>query len=244
MLCLVVAVPLRAETVTVGVASNFTHTLREIVVVFEAETGHRVRMSPSSSGKLFAQIMNGAPYDVFLSADAERPERLEVAGRIVAGSRFTFATGQLTLWATDPRYAGADCPAEIRAGNFSRVAIANPATAPYGAAAEQVLAQFGYQRPALRGRLALGENIAQTLQFVVSGGASIAIIARSQLAIDSLPEATCRWDVPPSMHLPLVQQAVLLPRGAANPAAVALLSFLRGDAARAVMRAHGYLVDE
>lgn len=242
-LLLALGTPARADSVAVGVASNFVHTLRELTTAFEAQSGHSVRASVSSSGKLYAQISNGAPFDVFLSADAERPARLEADGLTVAGTRFTYATGRLALWSADPRYAGRDCVADLVAGRFSRIATANPATAPYGAAAVQTLAALEVPTAILEGRVAHAENIAQALQFVVSGSASLGFIARAQLVGQNVPAATCHWDVPPEFHDPIAQQAVLLVRGAGNPAATAFMAFLAGDDARRIITAGGYGVD-
>lgn len=233
-----------AETTTVAVASNFVAAARDIVREFEAQTGHSVRLVPSSSGKLYAQALNGAPYDVFLSADEMRPRRLEENGRAVAGSRFTYAVGRLVLWSADPRFHGRDCVEALRTGDFNRLAIANPATAPYGVAAEQVLESLGSGRRQLRGQVAMGENIAQTLQFVVSGSANLGFVAAAQLRTDVLPPATCNWEVPAYLHQPLLQQAVLLVRGAENPAAVAFHAFLSGPVARELVVAHGYALPE
>lgn len=244
LLSLLFAAPVSAEMVSVGVASNFNHTAREIAEAFEAETGHVVRISPSSSGKLLAQIANGAPFDVFLSADAERPKRLESMGLTVPGSRKTYAVGRLVLWSPDARYEGKDCVKELRDGNFSRIAIANPRTAPYGLAAEQVLKEFGLDSSDLHGRIAFGENIAQSLQFTASGSASIGLIAASQLKLPNVPPATCHWEVPPEMHMPIEQQVVLLKRGAENDAARAFVAFLHGSVARNIIRSDGYILED
>lgn len=241
---LCVASVVHAETTTVAVASNFVAAARDIATAFESQTGHSVRLVPSSSGKLYAQAFNGAPYDVFLSADEMRPRRLEEDGRTVDGSRFTYAIGRLVLWSADSRYEGRDCVEALRAGDFHRLAIANPSTAPYGVAAEQVLERLGTSRRQLRGQVAMGENIAQTLQFVASGSASLGFVAAAQLQSDALPAATCNWEVPAYLHEPLLQQAVLLERGADNPAAVAFHAFLSGPVAREIIVAHGYALPE
>ena len=223
------------DYVTVAVASNFGATAREIVARFEQDADHEIRITTASTGKLYAQVVNGAPFDVLLAADAERPRRLEVQGAGVAGTRFTYARGMLVLWS---RMAD-DCRAALRNADGGRVAIANPETAPYGAAARSFLQQAGLWE-AVRERLVIGENIAQTLQFAASGNAELGFIARSQLQAPSLPPASCNWPVPESMHDPIDQQAILLQRGASSVGARAFLGFLRSDAGRAIILRHGY----
>jgi len=227
-------------SVMVAVASNFTQAARDIADAFEQETGHRVQFSVSSSGKLFAQISHGAPFDVLLSADAERPTLLDSRGLVAPGSRRTYATGRLTLWSVDPRYQGKDCEAELKAGNFDRLAIANPKTAPYGIAAEEVLANVGLATEDLTRRIAMGESIAQALQFVASRSASMGLIATAQLKLPDIPEGTCNWEVPQEMHSKIEQQAVLLARSANNPAAQAFMTFLAGEQAQSIIVTHGY----
>ena len=223
------------DYVTVAVASNFGATAREIAVRFEQDADYEIRITTASTGKLYAQVVNGAPFDVLLAADAERPRRLEVQGAGVAGTRFTYARGMLVLWSR----TADDCRAALRNADGGRVAIANPETAPYGAAARSFLQQAGLWE-AVRERLVIGENIAQTLQFAASGNAELGFIARSQLQAPSLPPASCNWPVPESMHDPIDQQAILLQRGAASHGAQAFLSFLRSDAGRAIILRHGY----
>jgi len=229
-----------ADTVTVAVASNFTQAARDIAAAFEKETGYQVLFSVSSSGKLFAQISHGAPFDVFLSADDERPALLEERGLVVPGTRRTYAVGRLTLWSVDERYQGKDCEAELRAGNFIRLAIANPKAAPYGIAAEEVFAKLGLDEQQLARRVAMGESIAQALQFVASRSASMGLIASAQLKLPDIPEGTCHWQVPQEWHSKIEQQVVLLARSANNPAAQAFITFLAGEQARAIILAHGY----
>jgi len=223
------------DYVTVAVASNFGATARAIAAQFEQDEGYEIRITTASTGKLYAQVTNGAPFDLLLAADAERPRRLEAAGLGVAGTRFTYARGMLVLWSRTAH----DCHAALRDEAGGRVAIANPETAPYGAAARSYLQQAGLWE-AVRGRLVIGENIAQTLQFAASGNAGLAFIARSQLQAPSLPQATCSWPVPDSMHDPIDQQAILLRRGAASAGAKAFLAFLRSDAGRAIILRDGY----
>jgi molybdate transport system substrate-binding protein len=230
-----------AEPVTVAVASNFVRPADELAAHFRALDGADLRLVSGSTGKLYAQIANGAPFDIFLAADAERPRRLVDEGLGVADSRFTFATGGLVLWSRDPALAGQDCRLALDALGERRLAIANPLTAPYGQAAKTFLQRAGlWER--VRPRLVYGENIAQTLQFVASGNASLGLIAASQSVDERLPAASCRWPVPAAMHASLDQQAVLLSRAKDDRAARAFLDFLRSDDAMAIIRDHGYTV--
>jgi molybdate transport system substrate-binding protein len=227
------------DHVTVAVASNFGAAAREIVARFEQDTGGEIRITTASTGKLYAQIVNGAPFDVLLAADVERPRRLEASGAGIAGTRFTYARGTLVLWSR----TADDCREALRNADGGRVAIANPETAPYGAAARSFLRQAGLWE-AVRERLVIGENIAQALQFAASGNTALGFIASSQLQAPSLPPASCSWPVPESMHDPIDQQAILLQRGAASHGAQAFLGFLRSDAGRAIIRRHGYGLPE
>lgn len=237
----VVCISVRAETITVAVASNFAIPMADLVASFEAATGHEVRTSTASTGVLFAAIANGARYDVLLAADEERPRRLEADGLSVAGSRFTYAIGRLELWSVDPELAGTDCRSVLDELGARRLAIANPVTAPYGAAAQDFLENAGLWHR-VEPNLVFGQNIAQTLQFVVTRNASLGLIASALTQDDRLPETACRWPVPASMHEPIVQQAVLLKAGAMNDAARAFLEFLRSDTGAALIRARGYEV--
>jgi len=227
-------------TVVAAVASNFSRSAEQIAGLYAKSTGVEVSFSAGSSGKLYAQIENGAPFDVFLSADAERPELLEQKGLAVAGSRFTYALGRLVLWSADPQLKGRDCQKALTSGTFRHLSIANPKTAPYGMAAVAVLEKLGLPPATLGERLVQGENIAQTLQFVATGSAALGFVARSQLRGADAPAGTCRWDVPAGLHPPIAQQAVLLKRAEGNRAAADFLRFLSSDAARKLIREHGY----
>ena len=233
------AAAVEAGTVTVAVASNFARPAAAIARAFEAETGHEVRMTLASTGKLYAQIENGAPFDVLLAADAERPRLLEASGRGIAESRFTYAIGALTLWSRDEALAGMDCRAQLSDLGSRHLAIANPLTAPYGVAAQQFLRDADLW-PDVEDRLVFGENIAQTLHFVATGNASLGLIASAQALDARLPPATCEWSVPQGTHAPLEQQAILLKRAADNEAAVMFVSFLQGPIAVEIVREHGY----
>lgn len=227
-----------AGEVQVAVAANFTAPMQRIAAEFEKDSGHKATLMSGATGKFYAQISHGAPFEVFLSADDETPARLETDGLAVAGSRFTYATGRLVLWS--PREGYVDDKGEVlKKGDFKHLAIANPRTAPYGAAALQVLDKLGLQ-PALTPRFVQGENIAQTHSFVVSGNAELGFVALAQVYKDGRLGAGSAWIVPASLHAPIRQDAVLLARGASNPAAAALLAYLRGDKARGIIKSFGY----
>ncbi len=227
------------DVVTVAVASNFANAAAEISAAFQERTGRRVRLSTASTGKLYAQIVNGAPFDVLLAADSLRPQGLENAGAGVAGTRFTYAIGELVLWSRRAH----DCRGNLEKAGAGRVAIANPDTAPYGSAAREFLKRAGlWER--VESRLVIGENVAQALQFAATGNAELGFIARAQLGLPVLPETTCEWPVPPGTHAAIEQQALLLARAASNPGAREFLEFLRGDAARVIIRRHGYRLPE
>jgi molybdate transport system substrate-binding protein len=226
-----------ADTVTAAVASNFRATAELVAAEFTAKTGHEVRISSASTGKLHAQIAHGAPFDLLLAADAESPRLLEEAGVAVAGSRFNYAIGIVVLWSAA---AGAeDCRSGLETRGKFHLAIANPATAPYGRAAEEFLRGAGLWE-SLLSQLVYGENVAQTMHFAVSGNARYALVAKSQTLDPALPAATCLWQVPAESHAPLVQQAILLQRAADKEAAKSFLQFLQSDWARDTIRRSGY----
>lgn len=224
----------RAGEVHVAVAANFTEAAKEIAGRFAAASGHRTVLSFGSTGQLYAQISQAAPFEVFLAADRVRPRRALDEGLAVAGSQVTYATGRIVLFSPDPVLVSGE--ATLRDGRFSRIAIANPATAPYGVAAIETMQTLGVLE-ALHGRLVQGTNIAQAYQFVETGNAELGFIALSQLVGHSRGS---RWIVPPGLHAPIAQDAVLLNQGAENPAATAFLHFLQGPEADAVKRKHGY----
>ncbi|MBA2963997.1 MULTISPECIES: molybdate ABC transporter substrate-binding protein [Ramlibacter] len=238
-LLLLAAAPLvHAGEVSVAVAANFTSALQEIAVAFERDTGHKVVAAFGSTGRFYAQIRNGAPYQVLLAADDETPARLEQDGATVAGTRFTYAVGRLVLWSTHPNMI--DARGEVlKLPGGDKVAIADPKLAPYGAAAIQVMQRLGVL-DSLRPRLVQGDSIAQTYQFVSTGNAPIGFVALSQVMSGGRVTSGSWWVVPEALHEPLKQDAVLLARGQGNPAAIALLAYLRGSEARAIIRAHGY----
>ncbi|MDD3449969.1 MAG: molybdate ABC transporter substrate-binding protein [Gammaproteobacteria bacterium] len=233
---LLAATGARAGEVSVAVAANFKATLEEVGAAFTRATGHQVLASSGSTGKLYTQITQGAPFAVLLAADSARPERLEREGHAVAGSRFTYAVGRLVLWSPDPDRVDAE-GAVLRDPGLQRLAIANPRSAPYGAAAQEVLEGLGLW-DALQPRLVRGENIGQTFQFVASGNAPLGFVALAQVRAGGQPGS--QWLVPQALHAPIEQQAVLLGSGANNPAARAFLDYLRGPEAVAIIERYGY----
>jgi molybdate transport system substrate-binding protein len=227
-----------AEEVQVAVAANFTAPMKAIVAEFEKLTGHKAQLSFGATGKFYAQIKNGAPFQVFLSADDETPAKLEQEGLAEAGSRFTYAVGTLALWSARPDFV--DAKGEVLSrGAFAHLALANPKLAPYGAAAMETLEKLGLAA-SLRAKFVQGENIAQTHQFVVSGNAELGFVALSQVMKDGRIGAGSAWIVPAGMHRPIRQDAVILNPGRDKAAANALLRYLRGRRAQAIIRAHGY----
>jgi len=227
-------VKLAAET-NVAVAANFTEPAKEIAARFKQRTGHTATLSFGASGQFYAQIANGAPYQVFLSADLERPQKAEIEGLAVPGTRFTYATGRLVLFSRTPRLVDSG-GAILSRGGWEKVAIADPKAAPYGqAAVETLLSLKLYDR--VQPKLVQGASIAQTLQFVQTGAAQLGFVALSQVINE---KGGSRWVVPARLHSPIDQQAVLLKTGANNTAARAFLQFLRGPEARAIIRRYGY----
>ena len=229
------------EPVRVAVASNFAGTMRDVVDAFEIATGDTVTLSPASTGKLFAQIRNGAPFDVFLAADTVRPEALEASGHAIAGTRFTYAVGRLVLWSADRDLVDRHCRDALMQDSRGRLAIANPRTAPYGLAAEEVLAALD-ESGALQDRLVVGENVGQTLQFAATGNARFAFVSAAQLYGRLADVPGCRWEVPGELHGPVEQQAVLLNKAADNPSARALLEFMQSEQGRRLIEKRGYTV--
>lgn len=230
------------EQATVAVAANFAEVVERLEADYERRSGHELSVVVGSTGKLYAQVVAGAPFDVLLAADQERPERLERVGLAVVGSRFTYAVGRLTLWSREPGRIGADGVATLRDGDFRLLAIANPALAPYGAAARQTLAELGlWDR--LQRKIVMGESIGQAHAMVASGNAEVGFVALSYVLSPRNGTPGSRWEVPPDLHEPIRQDAVLLDRASGNAAARGFLDYLRGDAARAVIETYGYGVD-
>jgi molybdate transport system substrate-binding protein len=229
---------LHAAEVNVAVAANFSAPMRKLAAAFEQASGHKATLAFGSTGRFYAQVKNGAPFQVLLAADDETPARLEKEGLAVPGSRFTYATGRLLLWSASPGVV--DARGEVlRKPGAGKVAIADPRLAPYGAAAMEVLSRLGLDQ-ALQPRLVQGENISQAHQFVATGNAQMGFVALSQVVVDDRIEKGSAWLVPADLHSPIRQDAAVLAAGKDNPAAAALMAFLRSDAARAIIRAHGY----
>ena len=228
----------RAAEVTVAVAANFTAPMQKIARAFEADTGHKAVLTFGSTGAFYAQIRNGAPFQLLLSADDETPARLEREGAAVAGSRFTYAIGRLVLWSAQPGVVD-DKGELLRKRGDGRIALANPKLAPYGAAAIEAMTILGLLQ-SLQPRFVQGENIAQTYQFVATGNAALGFVALSQVMVDGAIARGSAWVVPATLHAPIRQDAVLLVKGKDNTAAVALASFLKSEKARAIIRSYGY----
>ena len=227
-----------AEEVQVAVAANFTAPMQAIVAAFEKDTGHKAQLAFGSSGKFYAQIKNGAPFQVFLSADDATPAKLEQEGMALVSTRFTYAIGKLALWSA--REGVVDGKGEVlKRGGYAHLAIANPKLAPYGAAAVQVLQKLALL-DAVQGKLVQGENIAQTYQFVASGNAELGFVALSQVTRDGKLISGSAWMVPGNLHTPIRQDAVILASGKGNPAASALMGYLKSEKAKAIIRAYGY----
>lgn len=237
LLAAIIAVPALAETATIAVAANFRKPLQELAAAFATETGHELVISAGSTGQLYAQIGNGAPYDVFLAADEARPTRAIAEGLAVPESELIYAVGRLVLLTRDAalREKLGTPPALSR---LATIAIANPVTAPYGAAALQVLERLG-QRDALSGRLAEAQNIGGVNAAIHTGAAEAGFVALSSLGRPDEPGAEA-WLVPADLYDPIRQGAVLLLHGQNNPAAIAFLDWLAGPAAAEIIRRYGY----
>jgi molybdate transport system substrate-binding protein len=227
-----------AESVQVAVAANFTAPMQRIAAAFEQDTGHKAVLSFGATGKFYSQIRNGAPFEVLLAADDETPARMEQEGMIVPKTRFTYAIGRLVLWSAKTGFV--DSQGEVlKKGGFAHLALANPRLAPYGAAAMEVMTGLGLAGR-LQPRFVQGENIAQTYQFVHSGNAELGFVALSQVYQDGRLSGGSAWIVPARLHAPIRQDAALLQKGKDSAAAGALLKYLGGDKARAIIRAYGY----
>lgn len=236
--CLGAWLPAQAAEVVVAVASNFTAPMKQIAQDFAKDTGHTAQLSFGATGKFYAQIVNGGPFEVLLAADDTTAEKLVREGQAVAASRFTYAIGQLVLWSPRAGYVDSQ-GAVLKSADFKHIAIANPRLAPYGLAAMQTLHKLGLA-VVLQPRMVTGENIAQTYHFVASGNAQLGFVALSQVMENGQIGAGSACQVPASMHDPIRQEAVVLTKGKDNAAAAALMDYLRGDKARAVMKSFGY----
>jgi molybdate transport system substrate-binding protein len=232
----------RAGEALAAVATNFVEVMETLAPKFETASGHRLRFAGGSTGKLYAQIVNGAPYDLFLAADQRRPELLAKSGAAVRGSRITYAVGRLALWSRDKDRLPADGAAYLRRAEFRHLALANPRLAPYGMAAKQTLEALGLWNR-LRDRIVQGENIGQAFALVATGNAEVGFVALSAVVSPRNRMPGSRWDVPVAMYDPIRQDAVLLVRGEGNAAAGAFLDYIESGEARAIIAAFGYGAD-
>jgi molybdate transport system substrate-binding protein len=232
-----VAFQLHADEIPVAVAANFTAPMQKIALEFEKDTGHKIVAVFGSTGKFYAQIKNGAPFEVLLAADDETPARLVKENAAVAGSPFTYAFGKLVLWSAKP--AVVDGAGEIlKRGGFDHIALVDPKLAPYGAAGVETMKALGVY-DALQAKIVTAENITQAYQFISSGNALVGFVALSQVLKDGKTEGSA-WLVPGTLYQPLRQNAVILEKGKGKPAAEALMKFLKGDKAKAVIKSFGY----
>jgi len=231
------ASPALAAQTQVAVASNFTDTAKEIAAAFQAATGDEAVLSFGASGQFYTQITKGAPFEVFLSADADRPKKADADGLSVPGSRFTYAVGRLVLFSKTPGLVD-DRGAVLSSGKFAKLSIADPASAPYGEAAIETLKTLKLY-DTLQPKIVQGSNITQAYQFVETGAAQLGFVALSQVINET---GGSRWLVPAADHAPIEQQAVLLKTGARNPAAKAFIDFLKSPTGVAIIKKYGYEV--
>lgn len=227
-----------AGEVSAAVAANFTEPVKQIVELFQKETGHTVKLSFGSSGKFTSQIKEGAPFDVFLAADEKNPKLLEKEGLAVEGSRFVYALGKLVLWSAQPGFVD-DKGYVLRKGNYNKIAYADPKLAPYGLAAKETLEDQGLWT-VVQGKLVTGESITQTYQFAATGNAELAFIALSQITKDGKVTEGSWWVVPAHMYNPIKQAAVQLTAAKDKEAAKAFMTFLKSEKAVAIIRNFGY----
>jgi molybdate transport system substrate-binding protein len=230
--------PVFAGEVNAAVASNFSAPMKQIAALFQQQSGDTVKLSFGSTGKFYAQIKGGAPFDVFVAADTATPQRLDDEGLTVNGSRFIYALGNLVLWSAQPGYVD-DQGAVLRKGDYTRLSIADPKLAPYGMAAKQTLEKLALWN-SIRNRMVMGENITQTYQFVATGNAELGFVALSQVMRDGKVRQGSWWRVPAQMYKPIRQSAVLLSGAKDKAAAQAFLDFLKSKKAAAVIRSYGY----
>lgn len=226
-----------ADEISIAVAANFTAPMKQIAAEFEKETGHKVLASYGSTGKFYAQIKNGAPFEVLLTADSETPARLIKENAAVAGSQFTYAIGKLVLWSAKP--AVVDAAGEVlKKGAFDHIAMADPKLAPYGAAAVEAMKALGVY-DSLQPKLVTAENIAQAYQFISTGNSLLGFVALSQVLKNGKIEGSA-WLVPAKLYTPIRQDAVILERGKGKPAAEALIKYLKADKAKTIIKSFGY----
>tara|TARA_R110000868_G_scaffold64724_1_gene194316 strand:+ start:11582 stop:12367 length:786 start_codon:yes stop_codon:yes gene_type:complete len=231
-----------AEQALVAVASNFTETAQELQARFEQSGEHTILITSGSTGRLYAQILHGAPFDVFLSADQTTPRRLEAGGKTVPGTQFTYALGRIALWSANDSDIATPVEARLRTGTYRRLAIANPDLAPYGAAAREALQTLELWQ-ATEGRIVTGESIAAVQAMVITGNADLGFVPVSQFAGTDMSGEANYWEIPQMLYSPIRQDAVLTSHGQDNAAARAWLDFLASPEAREIIAAHGYGVD-
>ncbi|WP_414867638.1 molybdate ABC transporter substrate-binding protein [Pseudomonas donghuensis] len=229
-----------ADEVQVAVAANFTAPIQAIAKDFEKDTGHKLVAAYGATGQFYAQIKNGAPFDVFLAADDSTPEKLEKEGNTVKGSRFTYAIGTLALWSAKDDYVDGKGDV-LKKNQFKHLSIANPKAAPYGLAATQVLDKLQLSE-ATRAKIVEGQNITQAFQFVSTDNAELGFVALSQIYKDGKVSSGSAWIVPSNLHEPIKQDAVILNKGKDSAAAKALVEYLKGPKAAAVIKAYGYQI--
>ena len=229
-----------AESVQIAVAANFTTPAKALAEIFTKTTGHEAKLSFGATGAFYTQIKNGAPFDILLAADDERPARLDKEGDTVPGSRFTYAIGQLALWSAKPGFVDGE-GAVLKNGQFNKIAIANAKLAPYGAAAMETMEKLGLTA-ALQSKLVTGESIGQTYNFIATGNAELGFVALAQVLDGGKLKSGSMWAVPAKYHAPIVQDAVILKRAAGNPAAKAWMELLRSPRTKDFIRSYGYEV--
>ncbi len=233
----ITAAPAFAEQVLVAVAANFIPPFRDIAIEFETATGHTLRVAAGSSGNFYSQIKNGAPFDLFLSADMARPKLLEDEGLGVKDSRFTYAIGRLVLWSPSTGLIKGE--ETLRSKTFKRLAIANPKTAPYGLAAMQAMQKLELWE-SVQPKIVMGENLGQTMGFIESGNADLGFVALSQVLDPKIKGKGSLWDIPSNLHEPIKQDVILLTKGTDNQAAKAFMEFIGGPQAKAIIARYGY----
>ena len=231
---------LHAETVNIAVAANFTEPAKALAAILEKTTGHIAKLAFGATGAFYSQIKNGAPFDILMAADDERPARLEKEGDTVPGSRFTYATGQLVLWSAKPGVVD-DKGEVLKANQFNKLAVANPKNAPYGAAAMEAMEKLGLMAT-LQPKLVTGESIGQTYNFIATGNAEVGFVALSQVLHNGKLKSGSMWIVPEQLHAPIVQDAVTLKRAAGNPAAKAWMDLMKTPKTKEFIRTYGYAV--
>lgn len=236
LLCATLSV--QADEVQVAVAANFTGPMQVISALFERDTGHKASLAFGATGKFYAQITNGAPFEILLSADDETPAKLVKEGYGVAGTPFTYAIGKLVLWSADPKLVDAK-GAILKKGSFKHLSLANPKAAPYGAAGMQVMTKLGVA-DSIKPLIVQGENISQTHQFISTGAAELGFVAYSQVIKNGQIGSGSGWIVPSNLYDPIRQDAVILAKGKDKPAAIALMNYLKGEKAQAVIKSFGY----